>query len=117
MEEELFGVLLFLQKPEGIFILMSLLAIAIGERIYVVPLNAIMQTLRSAASGSSHRLCSNIVNSFMMVLSAAGISVLLLKGFTIPHIFLVIALLNCFSIWVVFRLVHRQRNIRIGRSK
>ena len=117
MEEELFGVLLFLQKPEGIFILMSLLAIAIGGGIYVVPLNAIMQTRCEAQHRARVIACSNIVNSFMMVLSAAGISVLLLKGFTIPHIFLVIALLNCFSIWVVFRLVHRQRNIRIGRSK
>ena len=116
MDEELFGILLFLQKPEGIFILISLLAIAIGGGIYVVPLNAIMQTRCKAQHRARVIACSNIVNSFMMVLSAAGISILLLKGFTIPHIFLVIAVLNCFSIWVVFRLVHKQRNIRMGRS-
>ena len=116
MDEELFGILLFLQKPEGIFILISLLAIAIGGGIYVVPLNAIMQTRCKPQHRARVIACSNIVNSFMMVLSAAGISILLLKGFTIPHIFLVIAVLNCFSIWVVFRLVHKQRNIRIRRS-
>ena len=116
MDEELFGILLFLQKPEGIFILISLLAIAIGGGIYVVPLNAIMQTRCKAQHRARVIACSNIVNSFMMVLSAVGISILLLMGFTIPHIFLVVAVLNCFSIWVVFRLVHKQRNIRMGRS-
>ena len=116
MDGELFGVFLFLQKPDGIFILMSLLAIAIGGGIYVVPLNAIMQTRCKAQHRARVIACSNIVNSFMMVLSAVGISILLLMGFTIPHIFLVVAVLNCFSIWVVFRLVHKQRNIRMGRS-
>ena len=116
MDEELFGILLFLQKPEGIFILISLLAIAIGGGIYVVPLNAIMQTRCKAQHRARVIACSNIMNSFMMVLSAVGISILLLMGFTIPHIFLVVAVLNCFSIWVVFRLVHKQRNIRMGRS-
>ena len=116
MDEELFGILLFLQKPEGIFILISLLAIAIGGGIYVVPLNAIMQTRCKPQHRARVIACSNIVNSFMMVLSAVGISILLLMGFTIPHIFLVVAVLNCFSIWVVFRLVHKQRNIRMGRS-
>ena len=116
MDEELFGILLFLQKPEGIFILISLLAIAIGGGIYVVPLNAIMQTRCKAQHRARVIACSNIMNSFMMVLSAVGISILLLMGFTIPHIFLVVAVLNCFSIWVVFRLVHKQRNIRIRRS-
>ena len=116
MDEALFGILLFLQKPEGIFILISLLAIAIGGGIYVVPLNAIMQTRCKAQHRARVIACSNIMNSFMMVLSAVGISILLLMGFTIPHIFLVVAVLNCFSIWVVFRLVHKQRNIRMGRS-
>ena len=116
MDEELFGILLFLQKPEGIFILISLLAIASGGGIYVVPLNAIMQTRCKAQHRARVIACSNIMNSFMMVLSAVGISILLLMGFTIPHIFLVVAVLNCFSIWVVFRLVHKQRNIRMGRS-
>ena len=116
MDEELFGILLFLQKPEGIFIFISLLAIAIGGGIYVVPLNAIMQTRCKAQHRARVIACSNIMNSFMMVLSAVGISILLLMGFTIPHIFLVVAVLNCFSIWVVFRLVHKQRNIRMGRS-
>ena len=116
MDEELFGILLFLQKPEGIFILISLLAIAIGGGIYVVPLNAIMQTRCKPQHRARVIACSNIMNSFMMVLSAVGISILLLMGFTIPHIFLVVAVLNCFSIWVVFRLVHKQRNIRMGRS-
>ena len=116
MDGELFGVFLFLQKPDGIFILMSLLAIAIGGGIYVVPLNAIMQTRCKAQHRARVIACSNIMNSFMMVLSAVGISILLLMGFTIPHIFLVVAVLNCFSIWVVFRLVHKQRNIRMGRS-
>ena len=116
MDEELFGILLFLQKPEGIFILISLLAIAIGGGIYVVPLNAIMQTRCKAQHRARVIACSSIMNSFMMVLSAVGISILLLMGFTIPHIFLVVAVLNCFSIWVVFRLVHKQRNIRMGRS-
>ena len=116
MDGELFGALLFLQNPEGLFILVSLLAIAIGGGIYVVPLNAIMQSRCKPQHRARVIACSNIVNAFMMVLSAVGISILLLMGFTIPHIFLVIAVLNCFSIWIVSRLVYQQRNIRIGRS-
>lgn len=115
--EELLGIVGFLGNPEGIFILISLLVIAIGGGIYVVPLSAIMQTRCESRQRARVIACNNIVNSFMMVLSAVGISIFLLMGFTIPHVFLVIAALNCFSIVIVSHLVKRQRDLRIERSQ
>lgn len=110
--DELIGVVAFLTNPTGLFITLSMLAIAIGGGVYVVPLNAIMQSRCDPERRARVIACNNVISSFAMVLSAVGVTLLLTLNVSIPQIFLLMALLNAISIKIVSHLVVRQQRAR-----
>ncbi len=84
----------FLQQPAHWRILFDVFAIAFCGGIYIVPLYAILQH-RSQESHKARVIASNnIMNAIFMSAAAVLVMLLLKMGFTIPQIFLTIALLN-----------------------
>jgi acyl-[acyl-carrier-protein]-phospholipid O-acyltransferase / long-chain-fatty-acid--[acyl-carrier-protein] ligase len=84
----------FLSNPVSWRIVFDLVAIAICGGIYIVPLYAFVQ-LRSDPDYRARVIAANnILNSLFMVVSAIIIAALLVMDFTIPQIFLTVALLN-----------------------
>lgn len=90
----LIGVLNFLESFAHWRILLDLLAISICGGIYIVPLYAIVQTYTEPSRRSRAIAANNIMNALFMVVSAAGISVMLALDFTVSEVFLTLALLN-----------------------
>ncbi len=84
----------FLNTPVNWRVLFDLLGLSICSGLYIVPLYAVMQH----DSAPSHRAriiaANNIINALFMVVSALLSLVLIMRGFTIPQIFLSIALGN-----------------------
>ncbi|HIJ85826.1 MAG: Acyl-CoA synthetase/AMP-acid ligase II [Magnetococcales bacterium] len=91
---ELIGVTTFLGHVANWRILVDLLGMAIASGIYIVPLYAIMQTSSSVENRSQVIAGNNIMNALFMVVSALSTVVLLALGFTIPGIFLAMAVAN-----------------------
>ncbi len=91
---ELIGVGQFLSGFPGWRITMDLLLIAISGGLYIVPLYAIVQERSEEARRSRNIASNNILNALFMVVSALGTALMLDLGFTIPEVFLTIAVLN-----------------------
>ncbi|MCB1949655.1 acyl-[ACP]--phospholipid O-acyltransferase [Nitrosomonas sp.] len=92
--ETLIGAAAFLESPMHWRILVDLLGIAVCGGIYIVPLYAIIQDRAEKTHMSRTFAANNIMNALFMVLSAAGISVLLANDFSVVEVFLVIAVIN-----------------------
>ena len=91
---ELIGVGQFLSGFPGWRITLDLLLIAISGGLYIVPLYAIVQERSEEARRSRNIASNNILNALFMVVSALGTALMLDLGFTIPEVFLTIAVLN-----------------------
>ena len=91
---ELIGVGQFLNVFAGWRIVADLLLIAISGGLYIVPLNAIVQQRSESAHRARNIAANNILNSLFMVVSALGTAAMLNLGFTVPEVFLTIAVLN-----------------------
>lgn len=86
----------FLQTLNHWRIISDMLLIAICGGVYIVPLYAILQD-RSADSHKARVIASNnIVNSLFMTVAAIVAMLMLALKFTIPQIFLLIAIVNLF---------------------
>ncbi len=86
----------FLSHGVNIRILIDMVMIAVFGGIYIVPLYAIVQD-RSAPKKRSRMIAStNIINSLFMTISAGGSAFLISIGFTIPEVFLTVAIMNAF---------------------
>ncbi len=92
--QELIGALSFLESWVHWRILFDLLAVSVSGGLYIVPLYAIVQSHAEAARRSRAIAGNNIMNALFMVVSALGISLMLAMDFTVPEVFLTIALLN-----------------------
>jgi len=92
--QEFIGVLPFLESFAHWRLVLDLLAISISGGLYIVPLYAIVQNYAEPSYRSRAIAANNIMNALFMVISALGISVMLALDFTIPEVFLTIALLN-----------------------
>lgn len=83
-------------------ILIDLLGIAISTGIYTVPLYAILQSEAREAERSRIIAANNIMNAFFMVLGTVAASVMLSQSFSVPAVFLTIAIANCIvAVYVV----------------
>ncbi|MDR1379719.1 MAG: MFS transporter [Synergistaceae bacterium] len=91
------GLLAFLASWQNAAVLTSLFAISFSGGLYIVPLYAIIQSRTDEARMAGVIACTNITDSFFMVVSAVGTSFLLAAGFSIPQIFLVMAILTIFA--------------------
>jgi len=91
---ELIGVRDFLGYFTGWRIAFDLTMLAIAGGIFIVPLNAILQHRSEADRRARNIASNNVMNSLFMVVSAVGTAALLQLDFTVPQIFLIIAILN-----------------------
>jgi len=72
---------------------------------YIVPLYALIQTTSAPERLSRAIACNNIINAFLMVLSAVVALLLINFGASIAQIFLVVAIMNAVVAAYIFRLV------------
>ena len=95
----------FLARPGGMRILFDLVMIGVFGGFYIVPLYALIQT-RSERSHQSRIIAgNNILNALFMVCSAAMAAAMLHAGFTIPQMFLAVAVLNAMVAAYIYTLV------------
>ena len=98
----LIGLHEFLGAFAGWRIVCDLILIATCGGVFIVPLYTFLQA-RSAASHRSRIIAANnIWNALFMVVAAIATVALLKSGFTVPHVFLILAVANfaaTFAIW------------------
>jgi acyl-[acyl-carrier-protein]-phospholipid O-acyltransferase/long-chain-fatty-acid--[acyl-carrier-protein] ligase len=88
------GIFAFFASWQNAAALACLFAISFSGGLYIVPLYAIIQSRAGENRMAGVIACANIIDSLFMVFSAIGTSLLLAAGFSIPQIFLVMALLT-----------------------
>lgn len=84
----------FLMLPSSVRILFDLFLIAMASGVYIVPLYSILQIRSQPATRSRTIAANNIVNAFFMALSSIIAGTMLALHFSVPHIFLMIAIIN-----------------------
>ncbi len=90
----LFSLWQFIASPGGLRIVFDLLCMALSGGIFIVPLYAIIQHRSAPEHRARVIAANNVINSLFMVASALLTLALLSAGFTIPGVFLIIALAN-----------------------
>lgn len=93
---QLYGARQFLADFGNLRVVADLFGIAVAGGVYIVPLYTIMQSESDASERSRIIAANNILNSLFMVGSALGSMVLLSFDFTLPEVFLAIAIANGF---------------------
>ncbi len=95
----------FLAEHSHWRVMADLFLLSLFAGLYSVPMYALIQ-MRSA---SSHRAriiaANNILNALFMIASSVIVGGLLSAGMTIPHVFLVIGILNAIVAFYIFMLV------------
>ncbi len=115
----------FLDRPGSWRVLFDMAMLGVFGGFYSVPLYAMVQERADRKVMSRVIAANNILNALFMV-TAAGLAIALLRsGFTIPQLFLVLALLNAlvaiyiytllpeflmrFVVWIIINLFYRIR--------
>ena len=118
----------FLQQPSNWRVLVDLFGMAVFAGLYSVPLYAMIQTRCQASHRSRIIAANNILNALFMIASAmVSVVVLSVLQWSIPTLFLVVALLNLavaiyiyslvpeflirFAAWVLIHTVYRLKKI------
>ena len=101
----LMGVGGFIANPVHWRILADLFLVAMFGGFYSVPLYALIQTRCEPDYRARIIAANNILNALFMIVSALLAATLLSKGFTIPQLFLVTAVLNAFVAIYIYTLV------------
>ena len=119
------GMSAFLAHPGSWRIVLDIVLLGIFGGLYIVPLYALIQSRSETSHRSRVIAANNIINALMMVLSALLAIALLNAGFSIPQLFLLVALLNAvvavyiytlvpeflmrFLVWILVHLMYRVR--------
>jgi acyl-[acyl-carrier-protein]-phospholipid O-acyltransferase/long-chain-fatty-acid--[acyl-carrier-protein] ligase len=104
---ELLGIGEFLSGFTGLRILVDLAAIAVCGGLFVVPLYAIIQRRSDEAVRARTIAAMNIMNALYMTGAAVVTALLLIAGFTIPDLYLAVAVLNAgVALWICRLLPH-----------
>lgn len=98
---ELMNVWQFLASPLNIAVLATLFGISFFGGLYIVPLYAIIQSRSGEDEMARVTACVNVMDSLFMVLSSLVTTAMLWAGFSIPQIFLVMAVLTLVAAWVI----------------
>ena len=101
------GIGTFLTGGANLAVLACLFAISFCGGLYIVPLYAVIQNLTPEDRMAGVIACTNVTDSFFMVLSALGSGLLLAAGLQIPQIFLVMAVLTVLAAFLIHRGVRR----------
>ncbi|MCB1764244.1 MAG: acyl-[ACP]--phospholipid O-acyltransferase, partial [Gammaproteobacteria bacterium] len=93
------GVFWFLSQGYGWRVLLDMFMIALSGGIYIVPLNALIQARSEEAHRARNIATVNILNALFMVVSAIVSALLLTLGFSVPELFLTVAICNLGAIY------------------
>jgi len=104
-DRELIGVGVFLQELKHWHLMVDLLLIGLFGGFYIVPLYALIQQRSKPENRSRIIAGNNILNALFMVVAAALAIVTLGQGYTIPQLFLFVAILNALVAIYIFTLV------------
>jgi acyl-[acyl-carrier-protein]-phospholipid O-acyltransferase/long-chain-fatty-acid--[acyl-carrier-protein] ligase len=99
----------FVSSLTNLRILFDLLMIAVCSGLYIVPLYAIMQHDSSPQHRARIIAANNVVNAIFMVAAAVIALALLSAGFSIPQVFLFMAVGNGFVAVYIWRLLPKIR--------
>ncbi|MDB5405774.1 MAG: Acyl-CoA synthetase/AMP-acid ligase [Rhodospirillales bacterium] len=92
--DALVGIAGFLATFDGWRILVDLILVAACGGIFIVPLYTLLQTRTASSHRSRIIAANNIWNALFMVAAALATMLLLTLHFTVPQVFLTVALLN-----------------------
>ncbi|MFZ6690751.1 MFS transporter [Undibacterium sp. SXout20W] len=95
----------FIEQTGSLRILFDILMLGIFGGLYIVPLFAVIQTRCDPQHLSRTIAGMNILNALFMVVASLTASAMLVKGFTIPQIFMATAILNAIVAIYIFSLV------------
>ena len=95
----------FLRSPTNIRILFDLAGISICGGLYTVPLYAILQNDSDPKKRSRIIAANNLLNALFMVFGAIVATGMLALDYTIPEVFLLLAIANCFIALYIIRLI------------
>jgi len=102
-EGELLTAIMFLQHFNHWHVLIDLILIGMSGGLYIVPLYALIQQKSNPCHRSRIIAANNILNAIFMVVSALLIILLITAGIDIPHIFLLVAVLNVLVMIIISR--------------
>ena len=102
-EGELLTAGIFLQHFNHWHVLIDLIMIGVSGGLYMVPLYALVQQKSNPCHRSRIIAANNILNAIFMVISALLIIFLITAGIDIPHIFLLVAVLNVLVMIIISR--------------
>jgi acyl-[acyl-carrier-protein]-phospholipid O-acyltransferase/long-chain-fatty-acid--[acyl-carrier-protein] ligase len=94
----------FIAELENWRILFDLLAISMAAGIYTVPLYAILQHDSERQHRSRTIAANNILNALFMVTGSLVVTWMLGASWSIPQVFLVLAVVNAGVAWRMMRL-------------
>ena len=113
------GLMGLLSEPTNWRILIDLTGIAFFAGLYIVPLNAILQSRAEPERRARMIAANNILNAIAMVSASVFVFWLTLEGMTIPQFFLAIGLLNIpVTIYVCYVVISdfvRRMAARVGK--
>jgi len=95
----------FIEQTGSLRILFDILMLGIFGGLYIVPLFAVIQTRCDPEHLSRTIAGMNILNALFMVVASLTATAMLVKGFTIPQIFMATAILNAIVATYIFSLV------------
>ncbi len=95
----------FLSSPTNLRILFDLAGISICGGLYTVPLYAILQNDSDPTKRSRIIAANNLLNALFMVFGAIVATGMLALDYTIPEVFLLLAIANCFIALYIMRLI------------
>ena len=95
----------FFKRPHALDICFSLFLLAFFGGLYIVPLNALMQAKAPKAYTATVIGGNNILNALGMALVAILAVVLLSIGFTIPQLFLLVAIASIIIFFYICKLL------------
>jgi acyl-[acyl-carrier-protein]-phospholipid O-acyltransferase/long-chain-fatty-acid--[acyl-carrier-protein] ligase len=84
----------FLSTFAGWRVVVDLFLVAVSGGVYIVPLYAILQQRSDEKHRARNIASNNVMNALFMVISAVGTVAMLEMGFSIPQVFLTMAVLN-----------------------
>ena len=100
----------FMRHGANMRILADMLLISIFGGLYIVPLNAFLQARSAPEQVARMVAANNILNALFMVASAVIVLGMIGLGFKIPHVFLMLAIVNgIFAFYVHRKKLHSSR--------
>jgi len=101
----LIGLWAFIKEPTAWRILFDMMGIAVAGGVYIVPLYAILQARSPKAQRARVIAANNIMNALFMVASSIVTVALFTIGFSVPGVFMVIALISAIVALYIVKLL------------